>query len=379
MKRKIRMGMVGGGPGAFIGGVHRMTARLDGNIELVCGAFSSDPAKSKSMAEELFLPAARCYDSYDLLFEAESRLPPGDRMDFVSIVTPNVRHFDIAMKALDHGFHVVCDKPMTFDFSQAQRLHKKVKESGLLFCVTYNYTAYPMVKQARAMVASGVLGDLRKIIVEYSLGWLAAPNAGKQATWRVDPLQAGSTACMGDIGTHSENLIRYVTGLEIEALCSDLSTFVEGRTLDDDGSVMLRFKGGAKGLIHASEVYTGEENRLSLKVCGSKGSIVWNQETPEELTVKTNDAPMQVLRRGWAGTVPELGKFTRIPAGHPEGFLEAFANIYNEFAKAVDARLRNTAYQADFPTVEDGLDGMLFLKRVIESNQSASKWTPFAL
>lgn len=371
--------MVGGGPGAFIGGVHRTAARLDGKIELVCGAFSSDPAKSKAMAEELFLPAGRCYDSYDAMFAAESKLPPGERMDFVSIVTPNVRHFDIAMKALEHGFHVVCDKPMTFNFEQAQTLHKKVRESGLLFCVMYNYTAYPMVKQAKAMVASGVFGELRKIIVEYSLGWLAAPNAGKQATWRVDPKQAGGTACMGDIGTHSENLIHYVTGLEVDTLCSDLSTFVEGRSLDDDGSVLMRFKGGAKGIIHASEVYTGEENRFSLKVCGAKGSFVWNQETPDELTVKTNDAPMQTLRRGWAGNVPEIGKFIRIPAGHPEGFLEAFANIYSEFANAVDARLNGKSYQADFPTADDGLQGMLFLKRVIESSKSDVKWTKFGL
>lgn len=371
--------MVGGGPGAFIGGVHRMTARLDGKIELVCGAFSADPAKSRSMSDELFLPVDRCYDSYDMMFESEARRPLGDRMDFVSIVTPNVRHFDVAMKALSHGFHVVCDKPMTFDFSQAQLLQKKVRESGLLFCVMYNYTAYPMVKQARAMVAGGVLGELRKIIVEYSLGWLAAPNAGKQAAWRVDPRQAGAAACMGDIGTHSENLIHYVTGLDVVELCADLSTFVEGRTLDDDGSVLLRFKGGAKGIIHASEVYTGEENRLSLKVCGSKGSIVWNQETPDELTFKTNDAPMQVLRRGWAGTAPVVAKSSRIPAGHPEGFLEAFANIYSEFANAVDARLRNVACQADFPTVDDGLQGMLFLRRVVESHQSKAKWTPFPL
>ncbi len=379
MKRKIRMGMVGGGPSAFIGGVHRIAARLDGKIELVCGAFSSDPAKSRSMADELFIPAERCYASYDIMFEAEAKRPADTRMDFVSIVTPNVRHFDVAMKALAHGFHIVCDKPMTFNFEQAQTLHQKAKASGLLFCVMYNYTAYPMVKQAKAMVASGVFGELRKVIAEYSLGWLAAPNAGKQATWRIDPKQAGSTACMGDIGTHAENLIRYVTGLEINELCSDLSTFVEGRPLDDDGSVLLRFNGGAKGMIHASEVYTGEENKFSLKVCGAKGSFTWNQETPEELIIKTNDAPVRIHRRGWAGNVPEIDKFIRIPAGHPEGFLEAFANIYSEFANAVDARLRNEPCQADFPTVEDGLQGMLFLKRVIESNKTDVKWTKYSL
>ena len=378
MNRKVRMGMVGGGPGAFIGGVHRTAARFDGKIELVCGAFSSDPKKSKSMAGELFLPKNRCYDSYDEMFKTEAKLPEGERMDFVAICTPNVSHFDIAMKALDNGFHVLCDKPMTYSYEQAVKLKEKVKKTGLLFCVMYNYTAYPMIKQARALLAKKALGDLRKVIVEYSLGWLAAPNAGKQAVWRVDPKQAGGAACMGDIGTHAENLIHYVTGLEMDDICVDLSTFVEGRPLDDDGSVMIRFKGGAKGLIHVSEVYTGEENNLVLKICGSKGSLVWNQESPDELFLRSNDAPIQIFRRGWAGSLPGVEKFVRTPAGHPEGFLEAFANIYNEFTKAIVAYIDGKKKcDTEYPNVADGERGMLFLKMVVASDKSSKKWTKF--
>ncbi|MDD5704469.1 MAG: Gfo/Idh/MocA family oxidoreductase [Kiritimatiellae bacterium] len=375
MKRKIRMGMVGGGPGSFIGGVHRAAARLDGQIELVCGAFSQDPAKSKAMAAELFLPKARCYDNYAQMFARERALPAGERMDFVTIATPNVTHFPIAMQALDCGFHVVCDKPITFSLAEARKLRDKVRKTRLLFCLTHNYSAYPMIRQAKALIAKGKLGKVRKIVAEYDLGWLAAANAGKQAVWRVDPKRSGVSACVGDIGTHAEHLIEFVTGLKITEVCADLSTFVIGRSLDDDGTVMLRFNNGARGFIAVSEVASGEENQFKIRIYGSEGSLEWHQMNPENLIYRSNTQAMRIYRRSWAEQEPGIAALTRLPAGHPEGFIEAFANIYTNFAKAVDARLERKAFKPDYPTVDEGVREMAFVETVVKNSRGSRKWS----
>ncbi len=383
MARKIRMGMVGGGRGAFIGGVHRMAAALDGQIELVCGAFSSNPEKSKLSGEDLFLPADRVYGSYAEMIEKEKQLPEGERMDFVSIVTPNHVHFGPAKMALEHGFHVVCDKPLAFNLEEAKELEQLVEETGLIFALTHNYTGYPMVKHARDMVANGDLGKVRKVVVEYPQGWLATKleaSGQKQADWRTDPKRSGAAGAMGDIGTHAENLAEYITGLKIKELCSDLTTFVDGRLLDDDGSVLLRFDNGSKGILFASQIAVGEENNLNIRVYGEKGGIEWHQQEPNTLVVKWLDKPVQVLRTG-VGELSEAAQTaTRIPAGHPEGYLEAFANIYKNFAKCVQARLAGTEADAvyqDFPSVSDGVRGMQFIERVVESSKQGAVWLPF--
>lgn len=381
MKRKIRMGMVGGGQNAFIGAVHRMAARLDGQIDLVCGAFSSNPARSQASGRELGLPPERFYDSYEDMFRAEAQRAAGDRMDFVSIVTPNHLHYPVAKAALAAGFHVMCDKPLTVDVKSARDLVRRVRKSGLLFGFTHNYTGYPMVKEARAQVQSGRLGPVRKIVAEYPQGWLASrieAEGQKQADWRTDPARAGVSCCMGDIGTHAENLVEYVTGLRVEQVCADLSTFVKGRRLDDDGTVLLRFKGGARGVLSASQVSVGEENGLRLRVYGEKGGLDWRQEEPNSLVLLWPDRPREVLRAG-AGTAylsPAARAACRTPPGHPEGFLEAFANLYRDFAVALTARLEQGEPGAglEVPTVEDGLRGMLFLDAVVRSSRSASKW-----
>ena len=374
MKRKLRMGMVGGGPGAFIGGVHRAAARLDGKIELVCGAFSTKPENNKAMASELFLPEEKCYNSYQEMFEAESRLPEGERMDFVAVTTPNSTHFPIAMAALEHGFHVICEKPMTFTLEEALALRDKVRETGLVFALMHNYSAYPMIRQMKKMIEDGKIGTLRKIVATYDLGWLASPNAGKQATWRVDPKFSGAAACVGDIGTHAEQLIEFTTGLKITELAADLATFVDGRTLDDDATIMLRFDNGAKGVIECSEVACGEENQFKLRVYGSEGSFEWSPQEPENLIMRTNDAAMKTLRRGWAELDPSVQAMVRLPAGHPEGFFEAFANIYNEFASAVAAKMDGTEYAGLFPTEEAGVRGMNFIASVVSSAKQNGAW-----
>lgn len=383
MKQKIRMGMVGGGIGAFIGNVHRMAARLDGEIELVCGAFSSDPEKSKRSGAELGLPPERVYGSYAEMIEKEKQLPEDQRMHFVSIVTPNHVHFGPAKMALENGFHVVCDKPLAFDLEEARTLERLVKETGLLFALTHNYTGYPMVKQARAMIRNGELGEIRKVVVEYPQGWLSAPieaTGQKQAAWRTDPSRSGMAGAMGDIGTHAENLAEYITGLQIAELCADLTTFVEGRLLDDDGNVLLRFDGGAKGILHASQICAGEENDLNIRVYGTKGGLHWRQQEPNSLVVKWLDRPMQVYRTGVGPLAPEAQAHTRIPAGHPEGYLEAFANIYRNFAICLRARLEGTTpdpIYTDFPTVSDGVRGMLFIQKVVESSRKGAVWVRF--
>lgn len=374
------MGMVGGGAGAFIGAVHRMAAALDGEIELVCGAFSSDPERSRASGAQLCLPPERCYGTFQEMIKAEKRLKPEKRMQIVSIVTPNHVHFAPAKMALENGFHVICDKPLAFNMKEALALEKIVEKTGLLFALTHNYTGYPMVKQARQMIRHGELGKIRKVVVEYPQGWLstkAEDTGSKQAAWRTDPQRSGIAGAMGDIGTHAENLAEYITGLHITELCADISTFVPGRLLDDDGNVLLHFNNGAKGILHASQISAGEENNLNIRVYGEKGGLEWRQMEPNTLIVKWLDKQTQIFRTGIAPLYQESLAHTRIPGGHPEGYLEAFANIYRNFAYCVRARLEgkepDPVYK-DFPSVQDGVRGMKFIEKVIASGKSKSKW-----
>ncbi len=381
MKRRLRMGMVGGGRDAFIGAVHRMAARLDDHIELVCGAFSSDPERSLHSGRDLYLPDERCYGSWIEMLDEE----PGrrDAMDFVAIVTPNHLHFPVAQASLEAGFAVMSDKPMTYDLEEARELVETVESTGLPFGLTHNYTGYPMVKEARHRVRGGQLGEVRKVVVEYPQGWLASrleESGQKQADWRTDPERAGISCCMGDIGTHAENLAEYVTGLRIESLCADLNTFVPGRPLDDDGSVLLRFEGGARGVLHASQISIDEENALAIRVYGTEGGLEWRQEEPNTLLLKWPDRPREVIRTGSHANSAAAMANTRLPAGHPEGFIEAFANLYRNFALTLDAHIHGTTAPpeaSDFPTVHDGLRGMQFIEAVVRSSESEQKWIPF--
>ncbi len=375
--------MVGGGRGAFIGAVHRMAAALDGEIELVCGAFSSDPEKSKASGADLFLDPARVYGSYAEMIEKEKQLPAEVRMDFISIVTPNHMHYGPAKMALENGFHVVCDKPLAFNLEEAKDLEQLVKKSGLLFALTHNYTGYPLVKQARQMIDAGELGEIRKIVVEYPQGWLSTKledSDQKQASWRTDPSRSGIAGSMGDIGTHAENLAEYMTGLRIKELCADLSIFVPGRLLDDDGNVLLRFENGAKGILFASQISAGEENNLRIRIYGSKAGLEWRQEEPNSLIIRPLDGSMKIIRTGVGHLSASAQAHTRLPAGHPEGYLEAFANVYRNFARCLRARIEGKAVDPlyhDFPTVEDGVRGMQFINRVVESSASDQKWISF--
>lgn len=381
VNRKIRMGMVGGGRGAFIGAVHRIAAAMDGQIDLVCGAFSADPAKSKASGKDLYLPASRIYGSYAEMFKKEKALPECERMDCVSIVTPNHMHYPVAKMALESGFHVICDKPLAFDLKQGKALAALVRRTGRLFCLTHNYTGYPMVKEARERVMSGQLGKIRKIVAEYPQGWLASrleATGQKQADWRTDPKRAGISCCMGDIGTHAENLAEYITGLRMESLCADLTTFVKGRKLDDDGSVLVRFKGGAKGILFASQISVGVENGLAIRIYGEKGGLEWHQMEPNTLILTWPDQPRQLVRTGTSSVMSRMAQAaTRIPAGHPEGYLEGFANLYRNFAAALQAQMagkKPDAVALDFPTVEDGVRGMAFLEAVVRSSAGSKKW-----
>jgi predicted dehydrogenase len=376
---KLRMGMVGGGPGAFIGNVHRMAAALDGQIELVCGAFSSDPDKSKQAGDMLYLPENRVYPDFETMLRTEAQLPLEERMQFVSIVTPNHVHFAPAKLAMELGFDVVCDKPLSFSLDEARILVDVVEKTGRIFCLTHNYTGYPMVRQARAMVRQGKLGTLRKVVVEYPQGWLSSFLEGsgqKQADWRTDPSRSGKAGCMGDIGTHAENLAEFITGLEIESLAADLSTLVPGRKLDDDGSVLLRFKGGAKGLLFASQIAVGEENNLRIRVYGEKAGLEWFQAEPNTLLVKHPDKPIEIYRAGGnhAYLTPDAQSATRLPGGHPEGYLEAFANLYKEFALVCRQRNDGKAWSASFPGVKEGLRGMQFIEAVVTSSENNAAW-----
>lgn len=376
------MGMVGGGRGAFIGAVHRMAAALDGQIELVCGAFSADPARSRASGQDLYLPPERVYADFDAMIQAERQRPEGDRMDFVAIVTPNHVHFPPAKLALENGFDVICDKPLAFDLDEARALVALVQQTGRTFALTHNYTGYPMVKQARHMVRSGAIGQLRKIVVEYPQGWLATAieaSGQKQAAWRTDPQRSGAAGAMGDIGTHAENLAEYISGLRITELCADLSSFVPGRALDDDGNVLLRFEGGAKGVLHASQISHGEENALRIRLYGDNGGLEWQQMEPNTLIHKHNDHGTRLIRTGVGDLCEAAQAAARIPAGHPEGYLEAFANVYRNFASTLRKRLSGetpSEIDLDFPTVEDGLRGMQFIAAVVASGQSEQKWYP---
>lgn len=381
MSRKIRYGMVGGGRGAFIGAVHRIAAAMDQQIELVCGAFSSDPQKSKDSGADLFLRPERCYGSYQEMIEAEAALPADERMDFIAIVTPNHVHFPPAKLALERGFHVLSDKPATFDLAESKQLGELVKSTGLLYGLTHNYTGYPLVKQARQMVHEGALGKIRKVVVEYPQGWLATrleESGQKQAAWRTDPSKSGAAGCVGDIGTHAENLAEYITGLKISELAADLTAFVEGRLLDDDANILLRFDNGAKGVLHSSQISVGEENNLNIRVYGEKGGLEWHQREPNTLLVKWLDQPMQVYRtaNGYLGAAAAAA--TRTPPAHPEGYLEAFANIYKNFANAIRARLEGRAaseIENDYPKIEDGIRGMAFIEAVVASSKANAGWT----
>jgi predicted dehydrogenase len=379
------MGMVGGGRGAFIGAVHRMAAALDGEIELVCGAFSSDPERSRLSGADFFLPPERAYASFEEMIRREKELPEGVRMDFVSIVTPNHMHFPPAKMALENGFPVVCDKPLAFSMEEARALQRLVEESGQLFALTHNYTGYPMVKEARERVRRGELGKIRKVVVEYPQGWLSTlveASGSKQASWRTDPARSGAAGAMGDIGTHAENLAEYITGLKISEICADLTAFVEGRQLDDDGNVLLRFDNGAKGILFASQIANGEENDLNIRIYGERGGLEWHQMEPNTLLHKTQEAGVRVIRTGVGTLSARAAAHTRIPAGHPEGYLEAFANIYRNFARALRKRLAGQQpdeMDLDFPTVEDGVRGMAFIEQVVAASRSEQKWHPFTV
>jgi predicted dehydrogenase len=378
--RKLRMGMVGGGQGAFIGGVHRMVAALDGQIELVAGCFSQDPENTRITGEQLYLDPDRCYATYAEMAASEANLPEDQRIDFVSIVTPNVSHFDIARTFLDAGFHVVCDKPMTYTLDEAESLVKLVEASGLVFALTHNYTGHPLIRHARGLFQSGQMGTVRKAVVEYLQDFLMVPHeklGQKQAAWRVDPKQSGIGGTMGDVGTHCVNLLEYVSGDPISQLCADKSTFLPDRTLDEDVNALLRFKGGGKGVLTISQVATGEENGLTLRVYGSEGAIKWAQENPNYLEVYRYGEPRQTLTRGQDYLSDAAADATRIPTGHPEGYLEAFANIYVGFADALRHYLDGNPMKTEeynFPTVYDGLRGMQFIYAAVESAENDSTW-----
>jgi len=380
--RKLRMGMVGGGQGALIGSVHRRAAALDGGVDLVAGALSSTPEKSRLSARDAHIPAERAYGSWQEMLERESAQPAEERLDFVTIVTPNHLHYPIALAFVEAGFNVFLDKPMVHTSEQANSLIGAVERAGVVFAVTYNYTGYPMVKQARHMIRQGVLGEIRKVIVEYTQSWLLTKledTGHKQAVWRTDPQQAGPGGTMGDIGSHAENLMSTITGLETDAICADLTTFVPGRRLDDDATVLIRFASGAKGILAASQIATGEKNNLSIRVWGTKGAVAWHQEQPDYLTYFPAEGPRQVLSRGNDYLCEAAQRATRLPAGHPEAFIEAFANVYRNAADTLRARLQGVEpsdLELDFPTVYDGARGVLFVEKAVESSRSDLKWTP---
>jgi predicted dehydrogenase len=377
------MGMVGGGKDAFIGAIHRIAANMDGLIEVVAGALSIHEDVAKKSGELLFLSPDRTYLNYEDMLEKESRLPADKKIDFVTIVTPNFAHFAPAMMALDKGFHVVIEKPITFTLDEALQLKKKVDETGLLLCLTHTYSGYPMVKQARQMVRNNVLGKIRKVWVEYPQGWLSKLSereGNTQAAWRTDPKRSGKSGCMGDIGTHAAHLAEYISGLKITKLCADLNIVVAGRALDDDGNVLLKFDNGAAGVLMASQVAAGEENALRIRIYGELGGLEWKQEEPNSLIVRWLDQPTQIFRAG-VGYKEPLSSFAthnlRTPGGHPEGYLEAFGNIYRNFAQTLSARIEGipaSAESMDFPGVDDGIRGMAFIDNVVASSQSKEKW-----
>jgi len=383
MRQKIRMGMIGGGKDAFIGAVHRIAANMDGLIELCCGALSIHPETAIESGKMLFLPEDRIYLSYEEMIKKESELPVNERIHFVTIVTPNFAHFAPAMMALEHGFNVVIEKPMTLTLEEAKQLQQKVEETGLTLCLTHTYSGYPMVKQAKEMVKDGVLGKIRKIIVEYPQGWLSTLSereGNAQAAWRTDPKKSGKSGCIGDIGTHAGHLAEYISGLKITQICADLNIVVEGRTIDDDGNILLKFDNGANGVLIASQIAAGEENALNIRIYGEKGGLEWFQHEPNTLLVKWLNKPTEIYRAG-SGYLGDFAKHnTRTPGGHPEGLLEAFANIYRNFALTLDAKLNNetpTPQMLDFPNVNDGVRGMALIENAVASSASEQKWHNF--
>lgn len=387
LDRTLRMGMVGGGPGAFIGEVHRRAACLDGDVELVAGAFATTAARSRQRGRELRLDPPRVYGSYAAMLDGELARPPGERIDFVSIVTPNDTHAPIAMAFLAAGVHVVCDKPMTYDVAEARALKQAVGRCGCVFALTHNYSGYPMVKLARDLVAAGELGRVRKVVAEYRQGWLTAPieRAGnKQARWRTNPRRSGAAGCIGDIGTHAAHLAEYVTGQRIARVSADLATFVPRRRLDDDGSVLVRFGSGARGVVLASQIAVGEENGLTLAVYGERRGLTWRQEEPNTLRVTSPDGPAEIWSRGHARVAaasPAAARATRLPPGHPEAFLEAFASLYRNACDTIRARLLGEPpdpLALDFPSAGDGLRGMLFIEAVVTNAGGRDKWTRVA-
>ena len=382
---KIRLGMIGGGPGSFIGAVHRKAAALDGLFDLVCGSFSSDPEKSKQTGGELQLDPGRVYGSYDEMIVREAARDKDSRMHAVAIVTPNHLHAGPAIMALENGFHVIIDKPMAFSLDEAGNMKAAVELSGLVFALTHTYAGYPMVKEARHLVSSGKIGTLRKIFVEYPQGWLTGfleKDGQKQASWRTDPARSGAGGSVGDIGTHAAHLAEYVSGLKITHVCAQLNTMVKGRQLDDDAAALLRFEKGVSGVLVATQIAAGEENNLTLRIYGDKGGLEWSHADPNTLLVKPADGPVQVYRTGSGYLSDAAANVTRLPAGHPEGYIEAFANIYTAFAEAVIDH-SSGRYQSvtdyDFPTVDEGVRGMAFIETMIASSGSDQKWTNLSI
>ncbi|MFP6654703.1 MAG: Gfo/Idh/MocA family oxidoreductase [Myxococcota bacterium] len=379
--RKLRMGMVGGGEGAFIGAVHRMAAAMDGQIELVCGAFSGQPEVSRRSGEELFLPAARVYDDYSEMMAAEAALAENLRMDFVSIVTPNHLHLPVALSALEHGFHVMSEKPATFSLAEALTLRDKLSGCDRIYGLAHTYNGYPMVKEARERVLAGELGRIRKIVVEYSQGWLADREEerpeNRQAAWRLDPSRSGVSCCIGDIGVHAFNLAEYITGLRVTELCADLGHVVPGRILDDDASVLLRFENEARGVLIASQISVGDENDLRIRVYGDLGALDWTQGDANSLFLKSNQQPERRLRTAGPGTSELSRAHTRTPAGHPEGYLEAFANLYRQFAEQLRGKLemREPApWSRDLAGIDEAIRGLAFIEETVAASESSVKW-----
>lgn len=383
VKRKLRMGMIGGGKDAFIGSIHRIAANMDGLIEIVAGALSINPETAIESGRMIFLEEDRTYLNYEKMLEKEANFPADKRLDFVTIVTPNFAHFAPAMMALDKGFHVVIEKPITLTLDEARQIKKRVDETGLLLCLTHTYSGYPMVRQARAMVREGVFGKIRKVMVEYPQGWLSKMSereGNAQAAWRTDPKRSGKAGAMGDIGTHAAHLAEFISGLKITHVCADLNIVVPGRALDDDGNVLLKFNNGAAGVLVATQIAAGEENALRIRIYGEHGGLEWAQMDPNTLFVKWLDKPTHILKAGTNGFIHAEAAFnTRTPGGHPEGYLEAFANLYRNFALTLSARLDGTQPSPllDFPSVEDGIRGMAFIDNVVKSGNSNEKWTPF--
>lgn len=380
MKRRLRMGMVGGGPEAFVGALHRMAARMDGRIDLVCGAFSSNRQRSRDGGIALDMDPERVYGSYREMFRKEAKLPDDQKMDFITIVTPTNMHYPIAMASFDAGYHVLCDVPMTMTLDEAVNLAKKLDATGRLLCLTHAYTAYPMVVEARALVQKGRLGVVRRVVVQYPQGWLATrqeTSGNKQAIWRTDPKRAGASCCVSELGSHCENLVNFITGLRISAVCADMTTFVAGRPLEDDANLLLQFDGGARGVMWTSQVALGESNGLSLRLYGDTGSLQWCQQTPNRLVLNWINKPTEIRRTGTDSAGTAARGETLFGGGRPEGYIEAYSTLYSKFAATllkVVAGKKLKASDLAFPGVEEGIRGLKFLEAAVRSAKGTDKW-----